>query len=87
MKLVTWNVNSIRARRERLLRWVGAHRPDVLCLQELKVREDDFPVAELAQAGYHSAVFGQRTYNGVAILSRAEPEDVERGLGDDEDDP
>jgi len=59
---------------------------DVLCLQELKVRDEDFPTGELRQAGYAAAVHGQRAYNGVAILARQEPEQVERGFGDDEDD-
>jgi exodeoxyribonuclease-3 len=82
MKLATWNVNSIRAREERLLRWLAAHRPDVLCLQELKVTDDLFPLLAIRSLGYHAAVHGQKTYNGVAILSRAEPLEVERGFGD-----
>ena len=87
MKVATWNVNSVRARRERLLQWLERHPVDVLCLQELKVTDADFPTQELREAGYAAAVSGQRTYNGVAILAREEPRDVERGLGDDEDDP
>ena len=86
MKLATWNVNSIRAREERLVRWLGANRPDVLCLQELKVTDDAFPLLPLQALGYHAAVHGQKTYNGVAILSRAEPSEVERGFGDGGDD-
>jgi len=86
MKLATWNVNSIRAREERLLRWLGAHQPDVLCLQELKVTEDLFPMLAIRSLGYHAAVHGQKTYNGVAILSRSEPLEVERGFGDGGDD-
>ena len=82
MKLATWNVNSIRAREERLLRWLAANQPDVLCLQELKVTEDAFPLLPIRSLGYHAAVHGQKTYNGVAILSRAEPSEVERGFGD-----
>ncbi|MCX7427766.1 MAG: exodeoxyribonuclease III [Planctomycetia bacterium] len=84
MKLATWNVNSIRARQERLLRWLDRERPDVLCLQELKVTDEAFPREAIEAAGYHAAVFGQKTYNGVAILSRDEPADVQRGLGDDD---
>jgi len=87
MKVATWNVNSVRARRERLLRWLAANQPDVLCLQEIKVTEADFPSMELKALGYHAAVFGQKTYNGVAILSRREPLEVERGFGDGVDDP
>ncbi len=87
MKIATWNVNSVRARLDRLIAWLDQAAPDVVCLQELKVRDDDFPAAPLEQAGYKAAVFGQPTYNGVAILSRAEPQDVQRGLGDSVDDP
>lgn len=87
MKIASWNVNSLRARKERLLRWLAAQRPDVLCVQEIKVTEADFPFAELGALGYHAAVFGQKAYNGVAILARRPPEEVERGLGDGADDP
>ena len=80
--VATWNVNSVRAREERLLAWLAKARPDVLCLQELKVTDDDFPFATLREAGYHAAVLGQPTYNGVAILSRTHPTDV--GLGFDD---
>jgi exodeoxyribonuclease-3 len=85
VKLATWNVNSIRAREERLLRWLAKHQPDVLCLQELKVTDEAFPHLPVRAAGYHSTVLGQKTYNGVAILSRPEPADVERGLGEDDE--
>jgi exodeoxyribonuclease III len=87
VKLATWNVNSIRARLARLLDWLGRAKPDVVCLQELKVADEDFPADELRAAGYHAAFHGQRTYNGVAILSRTEAEDVSRGFdggGEDE---
>ena len=87
MKIATWNVNSIRARRERLLSWLLAQKPDVVCLQETKVRDEDFPSLDLRGAGYHSASHGQKTYNGVAILSLETPEDVESGLGGEVDDP
>jgi exodeoxyribonuclease-3 len=86
MRLASWNVNSIRARKERLLAWLSASRPDVVCLQELKVTDEAFPGQELAALGYHAAVHGQRTYNGVAILARTEPAEVERGFGDGGDD-
>lgn len=87
MKIVTWNVNSIRAREERLLAWLKKEKPDVLCLQELKVTNEKFPYDLITEAGYYSAVHGQPTYNGVAILSLTEPEDVVCGIQDDEDDP
>ncbi len=87
MKIATWNVNSIRSRHERLLRFLDRHQPDVLCLQELKAPESDFPFDPLREAGYFAAVHGQKTYNGVAILSRSEPKEIERSFGDDVDDP
>jgi len=87
VKVATWNVNSIRAREERLIAWLARHQPDVLCLQELKVRDDQLPQAAIEAAGYHVAAFGQPTYNGVAILSKTPLADVRRGLDDDVDDP
>ena len=86
MRIATWNVNSVRTRLERLIGVLERHQPDVLCLQELKVVDDDFPSLDVRQAGYHSAVFGQKTYNGVALLSRVEPRNVSRSLDDGEDD-
>ena len=86
MKIATWNVNSIRARLDRLLAFLQRAEPDVLCLQELKVPEADFPTEAIEQAGYHAAVLGQRTYNGVAILSRTPLSDIEVGLPGDESD-
>jgi exodeoxyribonuclease-3 len=82
MRLATWNVNSVRAREERVLRWLSARQPDVVCLQELKVADDAFPHLPLRALGYHAAVHGQKTYNGVAVLSRTTPAEVERGFGD-----
>ncbi|AKF07012.1 Exodeoxyribonuclease III [Sandaracinus amylolyticus] len=86
IKIITWNVNSIRARHDRLLALLARHEPDVLCLQELKLEEAKFPWDEVRAAGYHAAVLGQKSYNGVAILSRTAPEDVRRGMGDGEED-
>lgn len=82
MKVVTWNVNSVVARRERLLAWLGKHQPDVLCLQELKSVDEGFPRAEVEAQGYHVALHGQRTYNGVAVLSRTPIDDVRKNLDD-----
>ncbi len=87
MKLATWNVNSIRTRLRRVLDWLNAHQPDVLCLQELKVTDELFPVDAIAEAGYHAVCHGQKTYNGVAILSKIAPEDVQNGLDGDPADP
>jgi exodeoxyribonuclease-3 len=87
MKIVTYNINSIRMRLERLLAWVDAQRPDVLCLQETKVTDDLFPRAPFEERGYHVALWGQKTYNGVAIVARAPLSNVARGFGDGEDEP
>jgi exodeoxyribonuclease-3 len=87
MRIATWNVNSIRMRQERLLAFLGRHAPDVVCLQELKVEDAKFPFAVLEVAGYRSLVHGQKTYNGVAILSRIAATDVLVGLDDGVDDP
>ena len=87
MKLITWNVNSIRTRLERVLALIERHQPDVLCLQELKANDDVFPGDVFATAGYQVALFGQKTYNGVAIISRGEPRDIRRGFDDGIDDP
>lgn len=82
MKVVSWNVNSVAARRERLLAWLGKHQPDVVCLQELKTLDEGFPRAEVEALGYHVALHGQRTYNGVAILAKQPLEDVRKNLDD-----
>ena len=82
MKIATWNVNSIRARMERLRAWLVAQAPDVLCLQETKVEDDLFPAPELESLGYHVAAYGQKTYNGVAVLARQPISDIVRGFGD-----
>ena len=84
MKVATWNVNSIRARHQHVMDWLDARRPDVLCLQELKATRDDFPFDEVRDCGYEAAVFGQKTYNGVAILSRYPLANVREGLGDED---
>jgi exodeoxyribonuclease-3 len=86
VKLATWNINSIRARNDRLFAGLEKERPDVLCLQETKVEDAAFPVDALAKAGYQVATFGQRSYNGVAILSTQPLADVTRAFGDGEDD-
>jgi exodeoxyribonuclease-3 len=83
MRIATWNVNSVRARLESLLRWLEIRRPDVVCLQETKVADEQFPREELEGLGYQLALHGQRAYNGVAILSRRGLEDVVRGVGDE----
>jgi len=89
MKIATWNVNSVRARLPLLVEWLQRRRPDVCCLQETKVVDDLFPREEIEELGYQIEAFGQRTYNGVAILSRRPMEDVVRGLppGPDGEEP
>jgi len=86
MRIVTWNVNSVRSRQDRLLRWLTAHQPDVLCLQELKCTDDQFPLAEVQALGYHAALHGQKTYNGVAILSKLPLQDIRLGMEDGDPD-
>ncbi|GCL61453.1 exodeoxyribonuclease III [Pseudaquabacterium pictum] len=76
MKLATWNVNSLAVRLPQLLDWLGQQQPDVLVLQETKLTDDKFPQAEITAAGWHSVWFGQKTYNGVALLSRTPAADV-----------
>ena len=88
MKIATYNVNSIRQRLSIVLQWLSEHQPDVFCLQETKVQDQDFPVEAIEQAGYHASYRGMKSYNGVATLTRAVPEKVIYGLheGADNDD-
>ena len=80
MKLASWNVNSLNVRLPHVLDWLRSQQPDALCLQELKLEDAKFPLAAIEDAGYHAVFDGQKTYNGVAILSRARPEDVSKGM-------
>lgn len=82
MKVITWNVNSLRARAERTEALLQRHAPDVLCLQELKAEEGDLPLELFWRAGYRVVSWSQKTYNGVAIVARTEPTGVVRGLSD-----
>jgi exodeoxyribonuclease-3 len=85
MKLATWNVNSLKVRLPHLLDWLARARPDVVCLQELKLEDGKFPRGEIDSAGYRAAVLGQKTYNGVAILARGALADVVTGIPGFED--
>ncbi|MDP9103445.1 MAG: exodeoxyribonuclease III, partial [Pseudomonadota bacterium] len=86
MQIATWNVNSVNARLETVLAWVKDAQPDVLCMQEIKCIDEKFPAEPFESLGYNVAVHGQKTYNGVAMLSKFPIEDVRRGLpGDDSD--
>ncbi|HLY55946.1 MAG TPA: exodeoxyribonuclease III [Stellaceae bacterium] len=86
MKIATWNVNSLKVRLANVIAWVEAARPDVLALQEIKCQTAEFPYFEIEALGYKAVVLGQKSYNGVALLSSLPPEDVRIGLpGDDGD--
>lgn len=87
IKIVTWNVNSVGQRLSRMLAFLDRESPDFLCLQELKGADEKFPMAAVVEAGYRAEVFGQKGYNGVAILSRHTPVLVTRNFGDGVDDP
>lgn len=80
MIIATWNVNSLKVRLPHLLEWLAQRRPDVVCLQETKLEDPKFPAAELATAGYQAVWSGQKTYNGVAILSRLPIADSQAGI-------
>ena len=82
MRIVTFNANSIRARLDATLTWMQANQPDVLCIQETKVTDEDFPLEPFQAAGYHVAFRGQKSYNGVAVVSRAVPDEVTFGFDD-----
>ena len=83
MKIATFNANSIRARLPIVLDWLSEHHPDVLCVQETKVEDKDFPAIAFTEAGYHVVYRGEKSYNGVAIVSKAKPAHVRFGLDDD----
>lgn len=80
MKLAAWNVNSLKVRLPQLLDFLATRQPDAVCLQETKLTDDAFPTAGLEAAGYHAVFAGQKTYNGVAIISRSEPAAVQTGI-------
>jgi exodeoxyribonuclease III len=87
MKLATWNVNSLKVRLPHLLDWLRAQQPDVMCLQETKTEDHNFPLAEIQAAGYQAVYCGQKAYNGVAILARSALTEVRHGIPDFADDP
>jgi exodeoxyribonuclease-3 len=80
MKIATWNINGVRARIDSLMTWLKEASPDVVCLQEIKTVDEGFPVSAVADLGYNVATYGQKGFNGVALLSRLPLEDVRRGL-------
>lgn len=85
--IATWNVNSLRVRGEQLMQWLRDTQPDVVALQETKMQDPDFPHPEFTAAGYHSVFSGQKTYNGVALLSRQPMTDFVRDIPDFDDPP
>jgi exodeoxyribonuclease-3 len=85
MLIATWNVNSILARLPNVVRWLDAVRPDVLCMQETKCTDDKFPSEPFLERGYQCQIFGQQSYNGVAILTRGSCDNSRRGYPDDDD--
>jgi exodeoxyribonuclease-3 len=87
MKIASWNINSLRKRQDRLLAWLTTNQPDIVCLQETKCTDEQFPALALRAAGYHSAFHGQKSYNGVAILSKIDMQGVRSSLCDEVADP
>ncbi|MBI5462719.1 MAG: exodeoxyribonuclease III [Gammaproteobacteria bacterium] len=85
MKIATWNVNSLRVRLPQVLQWLESEQPDLLALQETKLTDDQFPATDFLAAGYHAVFSGQKTYNGVAILSRTPVTDIVTDIPDLED--
>ena len=82
MRIATWNVNSLKVRLPHVLEWLATHQPDVLCLQETKQEDKHFPMNAFREAGYQTAFSGQKTYNGVAIISKAASAEINYGLPD-----
>ena len=80
MLIATWNVNSIRTRLSQIIDWINEVNPDILCLQETKVMDDNFPVEPFEKLGYSLEIYGQKSYNGVAIISKIKPENVKKGF-------
>ena len=86
MRIATWNINSLTVRLPQVLAWLQDNPVDALCLQELKQVNEKVPVDALREAGYHVAFIGQKTYNGVAVISKAEPRDIQRNIPGFDDD-
>ncbi len=86
MLIATWNVNSIRTRLSQIINWINQVNPDVLCLQETKVKDDDFPIKPFEELGYEVIIYGQKSYNGVAIISKIKIESKNEGFTTKNDD-
>ena len=78
MLIATWNVNSIRTRLSQIIDWISQSNPDILCLQETKVIDESFPFQPFEKLGYSVEVYGQKSYNGVAIISKIKPENIKK---------
>lgn len=87
MRIASWNINSLRKRQDRLFEWLETTQPDIVCLQETKCPDEQFPALSLRAAGYRSAYHGEKSYNGVAILARSEMHDIRASLCDEVVDP
>src|SRR5436305_14572743 len=87
MRIVSWNINSLRKRQDRLFAWLESFAPDIVCLQETKCTDEQFPALALQAAGYDSAYHGEKSYNGVAILSKNKLTEVRASLSDEVVDP
>jgi exodeoxyribonuclease-3 len=87
MRVASWNINSLRKRQDRLFEWLEITKPDIICLQETKCTDEQFPELALRGIGYYSAFHGEKSYNGVAILSKAELHDIRVSLCDEVEDP
>jgi len=85
VKIATWNINGIKARLGGVLAWLETSRPDIVCLQEIKTTDDTFPRAEIEALGYHVETHGQKSFNGVALLSRSRPDEISRGFVADQE--
>lgn len=86
MKIATWNINGVKARIDNLLHWLEDCQPDIACLQEIKSVDEQFPRMEIEALGYHIETHGQKSFNGVALLSKKSPDEVHRRLDGDESD-
>ena len=86
MLIATWNVNSVRTRLPQIINWINQVNPDVICLQETKVINDDFPIQPFEELGYQVIISGQKSYNGVAIISKIQIENIQKGFGDNVED-
>src|SRR5256885_14542042 len=87
MRIASWNINSLRKRQDRLFEWLETTKPDIVCLQETKCPDDQFPALALQAVGYRSAYHGEKSYNGVGIFAKRGPLDVRPSLCDEGVDP